>query len=260
VLSAILAYAFFFWVTRQERLGRPCLLPPSLWRNTAFTAICGTVFFTWAAVNACTLTLTLVFQEVQHLSPSETSLRLLPDVGSGILVSILVGYFIDKTSTYWLVVSAAAVTLASPLLMALMDPGWSYWAAAFPAVFLAPISTDVLYTVSNLVITREFPKKAQGLAGAVFNTLVQISTSVGIGLSSLVAAMVMQRAAGGKSIQMIAHDELAVGGGNATEWYTGVELEGYRGSFWTCFGFLAAAVVVAGVWLRDIVDVGKKED
>jgi MFS family permease len=203
--------------------------------------------------------MTLVFQEVQHLTPFETSLRLLPDVGSGILVAILVGCFLDKTSTYWLVVGSAAAALASPLLMALMDPAWSYWAAAFPAIFLAPISTDVLFTVSNLVITREFPKKTQGLAGAVFGTLVQLSTSVGIALSSLVSAMVMQRAAGDR-IQILASDELAVGAGNATEWYTGVEMEGYRGSFWTCFGFLAAAVLIASVWLRDIVDVGKKED
>jgi hypothetical protein len=54
---------FIFWVGRQERLGRPAIIPVSyiycanailtlirqnsLWRNTAFTAMCLAVFFTW---------------------------------------------------------------------------------------------------------------------------------------------------------------------------------------------------------------------
>jgi hypothetical protein len=44
--------AFFLWVGRQERLGKPAIIPNSLWRQTAFSIVCVNVFFTWAAFNA----------------------------------------------------------------------------------------------------------------------------------------------------------------------------------------------------------------
>lgn len=38
---------FVLWVGRQERLGRPAIIPNSLWRNRTFTTICLAVFMTW---------------------------------------------------------------------------------------------------------------------------------------------------------------------------------------------------------------------
>jgi MFS family permease len=36
--------AFIVWVSRQERLGRPAIIPNSLWRNRVFTSICSKLF------------------------------------------------------------------------------------------------------------------------------------------------------------------------------------------------------------------------
>lgn len=52
VVAIVLMPAFVFWVARQERLGRPAIIPNSLWRNTPFTATCVAVFFTWAVFNS----------------------------------------------------------------------------------------------------------------------------------------------------------------------------------------------------------------
>jgi MFS family permease len=39
VVSVALLVAFVFWVSRQERLGRPALIPNSLWKNKVFSCI-----------------------------------------------------------------------------------------------------------------------------------------------------------------------------------------------------------------------------
>lgn len=51
-LSLLLVPAFAYWMHRQERLGKPAIIPNSLWKNTAFTTTCVAVFFTWAVFNA----------------------------------------------------------------------------------------------------------------------------------------------------------------------------------------------------------------
>src|SRR5579859_4321454 len=48
----------------------------------------------------------------------------------------------------------------------------------------------VLYTISNLAITSLFPVRTQALAGGVFNTIAQIGNSVGLAITSIVAASV----------------------------------------------------------------------
>jgi hypothetical protein len=45
-------------------------------------------------------------------------------------------------SSYWLVLVSTVLTLAAPLLLALMDEDSSYWVAAFPAMCLIPLSAD----------------------------------------------------------------------------------------------------------------------
>ena len=52
VIGIVLIPAFVVWVARQERLGKPAIIPNSLWKNTPFTATCIAVFFTWAVFNA----------------------------------------------------------------------------------------------------------------------------------------------------------------------------------------------------------------
>ena len=51
-IAVALVPLFIFWVGRQERLGKPAIIPNSLWKNLAFTCVCLAVFLTWAAFNS----------------------------------------------------------------------------------------------------------------------------------------------------------------------------------------------------------------
>jgi len=134
-LAVILVPAFIFWVGRQERLNRPAIIPNSLWHNTVFTCICITVFLSWAVFNAFQFLVTLYFQDVQKLSAMQTSLRFLPMVVSGCLTNVGTGLLVQRTSAHTLVVTAAVITCASPVLMATINTNWPFWYAAFLATF-----------------------------------------------------------------------------------------------------------------------------
>ncbi|RDW75844.1 hypothetical protein BP5796_06665 [Coleophoma crateriformis] len=172
-IGVALLPTFVFWVGRQEKLGKPAIIPNSLWKNVAFTSVCLTVFFTWAAFNAFGYFASLYFQDVQQQPPMQTSLRFLPTVVAGILTNMVTGLLVN-----------------CGVLMALADIRWPYWYAAFPAIFLSPISSDVLYTTSMLIITSVFPHKTQSLAGGVFNTISQVGNAVGLAVGGVIAATV----------------------------------------------------------------------
>jgi hypothetical protein len=147
-LSLALVPAFIFWVGRQERLQKPALVPNSIWKNKAFTTICLMVLLSFAVMQSMESfvsllyvfkpqasmqgTLTIVsFQNVQHLSALESSIRFLPSIVVGILLELTTGFFIHRLSVLYLVTISALLSAGAPLLMALIEAKWPYWYDAF---------------------------------------------------------------------------------------------------------------------------------
>lgn len=128
--------------------------------------------------------------------------------------------------------------------MALISAHWPYWYAAFPAQLLAPLSCDILFTVGLLAVSEGFPAHTQALAGAVFSTVAQFGTSLGLTLLAVVAAAVTNGEEGkGKGLGR--EEELLVG---------------YRASFWTAFASMGIACLIGAFGLRRMGNVGVKRD
>ena len=191
--------AFAVWVNRQERLGKAVLIRNSIWRKKAFTSICVNVFLIWGSFNATETFMTFLFQDVQGLSATSASVRFLPEPVSGAAVNILIGLFVHRLRASWALQISFVVSALSPLLLAVMRDGASYWEFEFPAVALIPIASDMLYTISQLIITDEFEENTQALAGGVFNTVAQIGKSVGLALSAVLASSVTAKSGGSRT-------------------------------------------------------------
>jgi Na+/melibiose symporter-like transporter len=241
-ISVALIPAFIMWVGRQEKLGRPAVIPNSLWHNRVFTVICIGVFVTWGVFNAMESWLTLFFQDVQGLGGIQTSLRFLPTTIAGALSNIIMGLITHRIRSDWIVIFGIAMTSIGALLMCIVQPQWSYWTCAFFSVFLNPTGADVLFTISNLVITAGFPARDQALAGGVFNTVAQIGKSVGLATSAIIAATVTERS------------------GYQNKESPEALMEGFRAAFWYVFALCCATVPMFFWGLRNIGKVGMKRD
>jgi Na+/melibiose symporter-like transporter len=242
IVAGVLLPCFVLWVGRQERLGRPAIIPNSLWRNQVFSSICIDVFLAWGAVNATETLLTFVFQDVQLLSATQTSLRFLPAPVAGVATNIAMGLFVNKIRADWMVALTIAISSLAPLLVAIMKVRAPYWEYAFPAIGLNVVGVDVLFTVSNLVITGAFPEKTQALAGGVFNTAAQVGKSVGLALAAVIAG----------SITMQGHTK--------DKTSPPALMEGYRAAFWFALAMMLTTLVVSLWGLRSIGKIGLKRD
>ncbi|MCJ1312459.1 hypothetical protein MMC25_006133 [Agyrium rufum] len=233
---------FVFWMNRQEKLGHPTLIPNSLWRNKAFLTICLMVLLAWIVLQSMEYFFSLYCQQIQQLSATQTSVRLMPNVALGALTNLATGLFIHKIPANRLVIIASVISTSAPLIMALLSPTWSYWYAEFWAILLSPLAVDVLFTVSNIVITEVFPPETHALAGAVFNTIAQFGTSIGIAIMAVISSSVTD-----KSDTKVRNP-------------IGALLEGYRAVFWTCLGSMVLACVVGLLGLKKIGKVGLKRE
>ncbi|KAG9664573.1 integral membrane protein, partial [Aureobasidium melanogenum] len=242
VLSFVLLGAFVLWVGRQERLGRPALIPNSLWQHKGFSCICFNVFCVWAAFNAFEQYANFFFQDVQGNTPLGTALRFLPAPVSGALANIGVGLLVHRIRGDWIVVLTSIVSALASLLMAIINPNWSYWRCAFVAQFFNPVGADGMFTVANLLITSMFPPGEQGVAGGVFNTISQTGKSVGMALTLLIA----QQVTASSSYEDKTSPEAL--------------MHGYRAAFWFCVALIVASLLVSVWGLRRIGKVGLKKD
>jgi Na+/melibiose symporter-like transporter len=118
--------AFILWVGRQERLGKPAIVPNSLWRNRVFTTICIGVFLTWGMFNAVEKFCSFFFQYVQEVSPIQTSLRFLPEPAGGAITNLVMGLIVHKLRADWAVLIATTFSTVSTLLMAVIDVKANY--------------------------------------------------------------------------------------------------------------------------------------
>ncbi len=186
-LSLLLLLSFPVWMHRRQTRNLPALIPNSLWKKLPFTSTCIMVALSYGVMNSMELFSSLYFQEIQAASTLTTSLRLLPSLLIGCALNLSVGFFVDKLSARWLVALSSLLCSGGSLMMALVDPGWSYWYMEFWAQILAPMSGDVLFTVGLLIVSDEFPEEMQALAGAVFNTVAQFGMSLGVGVCQVVS-------------------------------------------------------------------------
>jgi hypothetical protein len=237
-LAVALVPVFYAWMHFQINRGKPALIPNSLWRDRVFSSICACVVSAWGGFYATEQLMSLWLQLVQSNSALGTSLRFLPETIVGVMVNAVVGLFVHRLPCRSLVVVTNVISLASPILMALSHPGWTYWAAAFPAISIIVIGPDTLYTVSNLLITKTFPEDAQGLAGGVFNTASQVGKTMGLALSGVVVTSTKNVTSLGKVENL---------------------LESYRAGFWFCVGLNALTVAISFWGLRKTGRIGMEE-
>ncbi len=169
-------------------------------------------------------------------------MRILPSLMVAFCVQLTTGIIVHRTTPYLLVLACLCLSTSAPLLMAFISPHWPYWYAAFPAQLLAPVACDIMFTIGLLVVSEQFPAHKQALAGAVFSTVAQFGTSVGLTVIAVVAATVT-------------NSEADQGKGRAEKL-----LAGYRAGFWAQVAWMGLACLIGLFGLRKMGNVGVERD
>lgn len=179
------------------------------------------------------------FQNIQHLSALQASLRIAPSLVVSVLINLTVGLFVHKVPALWLVAASSIACAGAPVLMAVAPVDGTYWAHPFVAQLLQPVSFGVLFTVGLLVVSDAFGEDTQALAGAVFNVAGQFGSALGLSVLQVVSTIEERKS--------------PLEG-------EGAMLRGYRASFWAMFAFMISCGVIGGLGMWKVGKVGLKRD
>ena len=133
----------------------------------------------------------IYYQNYHHFSAVQTAVRLVPMFISGIVCNVffaltaarvplvwLVGLYFDTLSIFQFSPKSSGVgtlsTSAAVLLFNFSKPSMSYWPLEFPAIWLSVLGVDLVFSAGTLFIATFALPHEQSMAGALFNTMIQV--------------------------------------------------------------------------------------
>ncbi|MEV0847748.1 DHA2 family efflux MFS transporter permease subunit [Streptomyces sp. NPDC049954] len=182
VAGAVLLAAFVLW---ELRTPRP-MLPMRLFRSRAFTGINAASLLMFLGMFGSIFLLSQAFQVVQHYSPTEAGLRMLPWTGMPMLVAPLAGYLSDRIGGRNVVVTGLALqALGLGWFAAVIDPAMSY-GDMLPALILGGIGMALYFAPAAALVMGSVRPVEQGIASGTNNALRELGGALGIAVISAV--------------------------------------------------------------------------
>ncbi|KAG5222763.1 efflux transporter [Salix suchowensis] len=94
----------------------------------------------------------------------------------GVLCNIAVALVVNRLSVIYLLGGGTILTAAGAVLFAVIIPSSPYWAFGFPAAIIAVFGADFTFSAGSLFVARVALPHEQSVAGALFNTMTQVSS------------------------------------------------------------------------------------
>jgi hypothetical protein len=169
-----------------------------------------------AGFTAATFWLCLYLQRVKHQSPLYLALYLLPQNVNGILVNIVISFFMHRVSHMLITGVGAIAYIMSFLLLALIQPvSEYYWAFIFPSLMLVVVGSEMQFNVANVCpfplqalypvltgtlqsyVMSSLPQERQSLAGGILSAVNKIFSNVALTISTAAYATDISRTTAG---------------------------------------------------------------
>lgn len=218
LIASVTLIAGFTWV--EKKVSNP-IMPLSLWKLKNFAALWISAFMVYGSYQAIVYYTTLIAQEVQHLSASQTAIRFLPMGATGFVMSMSMGYLVDRVNVKLLLLLGMLLSTLAPMSATTMTPeDMSFWKHVLPSTILSVAGVTIGYCTITVVLLQSVPLNVKSLCAGMINTAFQIGSGVALALSTAIVQAV----------------DVKKGHGLMKQYETGL---------WCCVGFGALSLISA---------------
>ncbi|KAF2104012.1 MFS general substrate transporter [Rhizodiscina lignyota] len=137
------------------------------------------IFYTWQ--------LLLVLREKP---PLLASAMLCPVAITGLCAALSTGYMLTKVGPAGTMTAALTFFTVGIILLATTPVGQIYWAQTFVGTILTPFGMDMSFPAACVILSNAVPRRHQGIAASLVNTVVNYSISLGLGFAGTVQSQV----------------------------------------------------------------------
>lgn len=163
------------------------LMPMQLFKNKNFclcmviASFCWMVFFGMLNYNAM-----IYFENIRGYPIMVVACCFLTQPIAGILVNIFAGFTMHEIPGRILMSVGTLGFTGSTIIWATMSYHRNYFEGPFWAFILTVIGADLIYNISNRVTLSSLERKLQSRGAGTFNTIIQLSSAVALGLNSTI--------------------------------------------------------------------------
>ncbi|KAK4115104.1 MFS general substrate transporter [Canariomyces notabilis] len=172
VVSVLHLLAFCYW---ELKVAKEPILPFNIWNSPSFGTLMLTIFFSF-------MSLGIYFWG----QPDPKGLQYLPLTIVGAINSFFAAWLVPRVPAQAIIGAGCLAMVTINVLLATIPADLTYWAMAFPAMFVSAFTIDLITTSAQIIATNTVPRKHQGVAGSLVGTLLSYGMSTGLGFAGTV--------------------------------------------------------------------------
>ncbi|ODV84857.1 hypothetical protein CANARDRAFT_199702 [[Candida] arabinofermentans NRRL YB-2248] len=163
------------------------LIPMKMFRNKNFCLAMGVSSLSWMTFfGILNYYAVLYFEKIRGYSAIITACCFLTQPISGTLVSTFAGFTMHIIKGKYLMSIGCCGFLTSCIIWSTLSIHRNYFLGPFWSFMFTVLGADLIYNVANRCALSSVEKNLQSRAAGTFNTIIQLSSTVGLGLSSTI--------------------------------------------------------------------------
>jgi MFS family permease len=183
IVSLVHFAAFSYWETR---VAKEPILPFDIWGAPSFGRLLVAILFAFMGLGIFFWYMNLYMQTINGDSLITVGLQYLPLTIMGSIVPFFAAWLVPRVASK-VIIGAGCLAMATiNVLLATIPAHLTYWAMAFPAMFLSAFTIDLIVTSSQIIASDAVPLKHQGVAGSLISTFLSYGQSLGLGFAGTI--------------------------------------------------------------------------
>jgi MFS family permease len=128
----------------------------------------------------------IYMQTIRGDSLIKVGVQYLPLTIVGCANAFLAAWMVPRLPAQAIIGMGCLAMVIINVLLATIPAHLTYWAMAFPAMFVSAFTIDLITTSAQIIASNTVPMKHQGVAGSLVGTLLSYGMSTGLGFASTV--------------------------------------------------------------------------
>lgn len=182
LIIGFLIMAVFFYV--EEKAVFPLLPIKQLNSEAAF--VLGCIATGWGAFGIWVFYFWQFQENLRHNSPLLSSAMMVPCCFSGLVAALATGFLLSHISPSWVMLVSLVAFTVGTVLVATAPIDQTYWGQTFVSIIVMPFGMDMSFPAATIVLSNALPRRHQGAAASLVNTILNYSISISLGMAGTI--------------------------------------------------------------------------